>query len=338
MRLRISIALVVCLASGCAHHRLAGNSVRHAETISEVQEQQVLDNLALFCSDPNALPHFATPSGGATGVSENKTASSTLGFNATTLTSVTPSLNGTLGLTENWTMSPVNNPQKLDLIRCVMLYVTGRIDCQDAACTDCVTKLTRFFGADWQACDLPPPGFFGYSNRPMRADECSIKSGEHCGCYVYVEKHQFQCLTKLTLAILNIATLNDEVVAARLSGRESQVEVRESFVASVNGKLRVIEGEYSIDASEYKKLQGFGVGILGQTIGLTDSASGDPKVTPALPNDVFDSTREFSPQINSPLMAPAGRSRLNDTRLESLEALLQQNLQMAPAAPIVNPQ
>lgn len=337
MYLRVGIALVICFASGCAHHRLAGNSVRHAETISEVQEQQVLDNLALFCSDPGALPHFATPSGGATGVSENKTASSSLGFNATTLTSVSPSLNGTLGLTENWTLSPVNNPQKLNLIRCVMLYVTGRIDCQSPACTDCVTQLTRFFGSDWQMCDLPAPGFFHYTDQPVRPDECCLKVGEYCGCYVYVEKQQFHCLTKLTLAILDIATLNDDVVAARLSGRESQVEVKESFVASIDGKLRVIEGEYSMGASDYKKLQKLGVGIQGQSLGMPAQTTDGPPVIPAVPEGVSPQGSTFSPQIYSPMMAPAGRSRLDDTRIDSLEALLQQNLQTAPAAPLVVP-
>jgi len=55
--------------SGCAHVPLARNTQRQIRTIVDIQQQQVLDNLAMFTVNLHATPYFAVPNGGGTNVS-----------------------------------------------------------------------------------------------------------------------------------------------------------------------------------------------------------------------------------------------------------------------------
>ena len=56
--LAVTTALV---ATGCTHVQLRKNTVRQARTLADLHQQQVVDNLAMFVYDHNALPYFAVP-------------------------------------------------------------------------------------------------------------------------------------------------------------------------------------------------------------------------------------------------------------------------------------
>lgn len=262
MKRAICAAIAATMLSGCAHTRLSRHSVKQARTLSDIQQQQVLENLALICSNPGALPHFATADGGGTRISDSANAGTRLSWNITTLTGVTGDAGVSTNLQENWTLNPINDPVKLDLIRCVLLYATGRINCDggDLCCDDCVNKLNLFFKSnDWATCDLPPPCFFRVLDREPCEDDCCVKWAEECGTIVAVDRCRFAHLTRLTLAILDIATISSEDLSKRMNPSTPKIEVKESFLATVDGKLRWIEGEYSLSESKYKEVQNAGI-------------------------------------------------------------------------------
>ena len=63
-RLALGLAVAAALAgTGCTHVQLRKNTVNQADTLSEIYQQQVLDNLAMFVYDYYSLPHFAIPTG-----------------------------------------------------------------------------------------------------------------------------------------------------------------------------------------------------------------------------------------------------------------------------------
>jgi hypothetical protein len=48
-------------ASGCTATQLRKDSVQQAQAVHDMEEQQVLDNLAMFVYDCNSLPYFSFP-------------------------------------------------------------------------------------------------------------------------------------------------------------------------------------------------------------------------------------------------------------------------------------
>src|SRR4051794_11674873 len=63
---RNGFALALLLASvGCTSVQLRNNTLSQAEAVHQVQQQQVLDNLAMFVVNPNAVPFFSIAGGWA---------------------------------------------------------------------------------------------------------------------------------------------------------------------------------------------------------------------------------------------------------------------------------
>lgn len=60
-RIRVVIGLIMSgsLLTSCAHTQLRWNTVKQGQTLSAVYQNQVLNNLAKFVSDPHALPDFS---------------------------------------------------------------------------------------------------------------------------------------------------------------------------------------------------------------------------------------------------------------------------------------
>lgn len=140
---RIQIAIVlafIALSSGCIHQQLRFQTNRQANTLNDLYEQQVLDNLAMFKVNPHAVPFFAFPNEGASIVADGVSIAgnpplnpffSTLGFNANR------------GIQSSWVMSPVRDPNKLYLMRCDYQRAIG---CEIDQCNECCNRLKDFKG------------------------------------------------------------------------------------------------------------------------------------------------------------------------------------------------
>ena len=71
----------MCLGpSGCTHVQLRKNSVNQAGAVHDLQQQQVLDNLAMFVYDYNSMPYFSYANQSGAQVTDQANANASLGW------------------------------------------------------------------------------------------------------------------------------------------------------------------------------------------------------------------------------------------------------------------
>ncbi len=328
------MAALVLPSVGCVHLQLKRNLGKQTQTLADLQEQQVLNNLAAFVASQGATPSFALPNGGGATMNHANTLNGGLNWNPTTLTSSMAGLNGSRSLTENWTLLPVNSPDKLDLMKSVYRYVTCKPK-QDV-CVDDMTKLTRYFGDNFGTCKLSQCFYSVTDKKPWSWNSnCCLKIGEHCGTYVVVEQANFECLSKLTLAILDIATISDGDLAKRLAGpQEKTVQVTDTFIAVIEDKPHLLRTEYSIKLSDFEKLQEKAVAISLGSDDMPAAREMDPKEDKRTTQERFGTEGLRAREIE--ILPPVGRQtseRVQQDVGANIGSLLQMNqvpIQVAP--------
>ena len=240
-RVRIRLLPVLMLAflasAGCTHAQLRRSTVVHSMTLSEIYTQQVLNNLAMFVQNPDALPFFAFPNQGTTQIQDM----GGIGGPGNTSSSFVTSplnLNASRQATENWVLVPVSDPAKLALMRCAyQKAIASCIPTRSIAksdCPDCNGLRDDFYGpavpepgklnaGDDPACLNSPPWFtWGCQKHAHSAGRHSCQLvGSYCNVYVCVPPEGRDMLTRLTLAILDYAVNDPEQYVKRLK----QVEV-----------------------------------------------------------------------------------------------------------------
>ncbi len=238
-RHRLILGCILCVASGCTSVQLRKDTVSQAVAVHDLQQQQVLDNLAMFVRDPNSLPYFSFANQGGAQVTDQANGSASAGWGRVNLFPTSPIggsgiipfpfLLSSIGLSgggqrsqqEAFTVSPVNDPRKLELMRCAyqMAVASCGHGAVSATCPDCQTRFKVFYTGD-------PNGDIRQGANGIVTSEClksnccwfhvgckkclpkhcpCIAVGEYCGCYVWVLPEGQDQLTKLTLAILDYA-------------------------------------------------------------------------------------------------------------------------------------
>ena len=143
---RSLLILVAVFSAGCTHHQLRFNTVKQAQTVGDVHTQQVLDNLAKFAGNPYALPHFSFPSAGSSQITDLLGSTNTNNFSPFRLTGWLFGFNGSRTNLESYTMTPINDPRKLELMRCVYQQVIlGNCECRNSGCPNCEKRLNDFY-------------------------------------------------------------------------------------------------------------------------------------------------------------------------------------------------
>jgi len=146
---RIAFVLGICVASlsGCAHHQLGYNTVKQADTVADVHTQQVLDNLAKFAHNPGALPHFSFPNAGQSTVNDQVGGSTGFNFSPHALTSWMFGASANRSMTEAYTMTPINDPRKLELMRCAYQRAISPCNClpESSHCPNCELRFNNFY-------------------------------------------------------------------------------------------------------------------------------------------------------------------------------------------------
>ncbi len=132
MRLRIAaigLALALAGSTGCTSVRLGQRTMRQASTLPDLQYQQVLDNLALFATNPSALPWHVNLREGTTQITDSASAGAAvdLGPPSNTL----PQLFGSRTVVVQWGMAPVINATELRLIRLAYRRAVGLAEMPD---------------------------------------------------------------------------------------------------------------------------------------------------------------------------------------------------------------
>lgn len=111
----VPIALGLALLAGCTSVRLRKDTVGQASTLTDLQYQQVLANLALFAEDPAALPWHINLREGTTQITD--TVSGGVAVDLGPPSDVLPQLFGTRTLVAQWGVTPVVDPVELRLLR-----------------------------------------------------------------------------------------------------------------------------------------------------------------------------------------------------------------------------
>ncbi|GAA5508022.1 hypothetical protein [Novipirellula caenicola] len=226
----ILAVLSLCSLSGCTARRLRIQSVQHAQTLSDIFQQQTLDNLAKFARDPNALPDFAIPTSGLSQVADTGEINGSLGWASRVFDSASLGGKGTRKTQADWTLKPISDPRKLERMRCLLQRAIAACgsSCRQG-CPDCEKSLSKFFYGDSHYAgssstssevDLSclHSGWFVVSCEKCareKYDKCCL-IGEHCGTVVCVPRGEgSNQLSLLTIALLDIAQNDPPTVAKK---------------------------------------------------------------------------------------------------------------------------
>jgi len=215
------IASVVVIAgfAGCTHMQLKHNAVHQAETLSELYTQQVMDNLAKFVYDPHSMPDFAVAASGTNTVNDLIGANSNISWNTFRFTGAIFTPQTQRQMNQSWTLNPVNDPHKIQLMRCAYRYAVASCGIIDASeiqsCPECDKLLEAFHAHDAKSGGLGDACVKGLASEPWFGMGCKKDVPKDCGCiyvgkycdqYVWVLPGNRDKLSTLTLAILDYAT------------------------------------------------------------------------------------------------------------------------------------
>jgi hypothetical protein len=140
MRYCILMLIFISVGTGCTTLALERHAVSQAATPTDIRYQEVLDNLAMVAEDRYALPTYSSIFCGTAQITDTGSlvATTTFGGPKVGMQTVNPSF--TRAVAGNWTLDPINAPEKLEAIRCACRwFIYG----QEFACHDCVGLLQR---------------------------------------------------------------------------------------------------------------------------------------------------------------------------------------------------
>lgn len=204
-------------SSGChTHLSLRDNTVRTAATLTDLNYQQVLNNVALFVHNPASMPAVAVINAGTVTVADqvtvggNATYAPTLplsqqGGGALPILTLLFNPSGQRNLTENWSMSPVTDVDNLRRIRCAfqLLVLDGG---QTSDCEQCLDLLKRFYMGETERmdCVIPRGWFQAGCEKDVPKTACYV--GRYCDTWVWVTPEGVEGLTRFTMTIIDLAT------------------------------------------------------------------------------------------------------------------------------------
>src|SRR5262249_36477465 len=212
----IVLALLPALGGCVTHTSLRDNTVSTAATLTDLNYQQVVNNVAMFVANPATMPAVGVVNSGTVTVSDQKaystsaTYSPTLTFaqqggGALPILSLFFNPSVQRQLTENWTVVPVTDIDALRRIRCAfqLLVLSGN---QTSDCQNCRQLLEDFYLGESDRMDcLIPTGWYGTGCKAdVPHDACYVG---HCGTtYVWVMRDGLEGLTRFGMTVLELAT------------------------------------------------------------------------------------------------------------------------------------
>jgi hypothetical protein len=191
----LTIVLLV-VASGCMNQQLQFSTRRTANTLPDLQYQQVMDNLAMIAANPDLLPYLAVAGQGSIQVTDGRT--STLGLNMApkTFTSAIFGLGASRNITGTWSLGTITSPEKIrDMQTAYQRAIRGSVRGDPA---DRWLKI---------GCKKDVSKHASYVAR-------------HGQVFVWVMPEGIAGLSNLTLTIMDIATREDPSPRPAASSRE----------------------------------------------------------------------------------------------------------------------
>ncbi|HEX4143152.1 MAG TPA: hypothetical protein VHY91_06350 [Pirellulales bacterium] len=129
----IALTLLLCAtalaAAGCTHMQLRRSTVGQATTLTELQYQQVLNNLAMAYCDPYVLPSLIALKSGTTQTADTGTGG--ILPSAETNSLIAPSLTGSRTIVEQWSTTPITDDTTLGLLSMAYRRALGFAELMD---------------------------------------------------------------------------------------------------------------------------------------------------------------------------------------------------------------
>jgi hypothetical protein len=217
MRGLLCLLAALPIVGGCQTHlSLRDNTLRTSATLTDLNYQQVLNNVAMFVANPSAMPSVAVINAGTVTVADMKS----LNANATYAPTVTfeqqsgsglPILSlllnpsGSRSLTENWSLAPVTDVDNLRRIRCAfqLLVLQGG---ETTDCDRCTELLQHFYQGESDRLDcLIPMGWYHTGcKQDVSKSACYVAHYGHT--YVWVLPDGLEGLTRFTMTVIDLAT------------------------------------------------------------------------------------------------------------------------------------
>lgn len=120
MRPWIILIAVTILGTGCTHTALERRTVKQASTLTDLQYKQVMDNLAMFAGNPEAMPWHVKIKGGLIQIADQGNV--TLGAEfpipvvGEAVTKLFPSAGAQRGIVGQWDVDPATDPDELEML------------------------------------------------------------------------------------------------------------------------------------------------------------------------------------------------------------------------------
>ena len=111
------VVLLVLALSGCASVQLKHSTLRSASTLTDLQYQQVLNNLAMYCETPTALPWHVNLQNGAVQVADAGSIGTIAQSDLSHAFTWSPYFTGTRSIVTQWSTIPVTDDTTLRLLR-----------------------------------------------------------------------------------------------------------------------------------------------------------------------------------------------------------------------------
>jgi hypothetical protein len=210
------LLVAAALLPGClTHQSLRQNTVCASSTLTDLNYQQVLDNVARFVVTPSIMPQFSVVNAGTVTVADQKAANASSTYNPTLtfhqqgggalpILSLLFNPSVSRSVTENWSLAPVTDIDNLRRIRCAFeLVVLGG---ETTDCDNCKELLTKFYlgESDRLECYIPRGWFHVGSKKDVPKEACYVA---HCGgVYVWVPPEGMEGLTRFTMTVIDLAT------------------------------------------------------------------------------------------------------------------------------------
>lgn len=146
LHLAVGAVVLLSIQSGCATRHLRYNTVTQAAAVADVHTQQVLDNLAKFAANPNAMPYFTFTSSSTSDVTDTIPATQSFSFTPFGLASWGMGTGLTRGARQSYSTEPVTDPRKLELMRCAYQRAIGNCCCSSVvSCANCEKLFNNFY-------------------------------------------------------------------------------------------------------------------------------------------------------------------------------------------------
>ncbi len=185
---------------GCNAQQLRFTTMRLSETVPDLQERQVIENLARMAANPGALPYYTVINSGTVNINDSSSGGLySLLLQHRVFPAATLDASASRSVTGNWTLNPMSNPDRLRAMRAAYQIALGAefIDPVDTQKLEAIQK-------DQKDIQVPQGWACVGRKRDVPRGACIVS---HCGkTYVWVAPGRTKDFADFALLMLNIAT------------------------------------------------------------------------------------------------------------------------------------